>query len=413
MKSETRHSFVLMVGTGTTAILGLIYTIYAARVLGPEDYAVFGTVVSLVMMCQLALGPINETITRFSAEYAGEGNLGKVRTLAHEVGKRIAAAGLVGLLIALLLTKPLAEFLKFDETGPLFAAYAMMYLTILISIGRGVLRGVQRFGAYNGNILTEAAARLLAGFALLAWLGTVTSGLAAYVVALAITLCLSVGQLRSVWRGHERQALDGRAVRRFTLPIFVTMITYAAFHNLDMILVKHYFPAAEAGIYGAAFALARAMATIVTPFSTLLVPLLSTLRAQGKAVSGPFLRIVGYFSIMALLVLLIFGLFPHQIMRMFTPEYAAGSSLLLPLAVVRLIGFFSFLIALAGAAVNRFTFLWVFVPGLLIEAAVLWLWHDTLRGVIFAIMIVQGVTLAAMIVLAATALKTKDANSES
>ena len=191
------------------------------------------------------------------------------------------------------------------------------------------------------------------------------------------------------------------------------MITYAAFHNLDMILVKHYFPAEEAGIYGAAFALARAMATIVTPFSTLLVPLLSTLRAQGKAVSGPFLRIVGYFSIMALLVLLIFGLFPHQIMRMFTPEYAAGSSLLLPLAVVRLIGFFSFLIALAGAAVNRFTFLWVFVPGLLIEAAVLWLWHDTLRGVIFAIMIVQGVTLAAMIVLAATTLRTQGADSES
>ncbi len=412
MRSETRNSFVLMCGTGATAILGLIYTVYAARVLGPEAYAVFGTAVSLVMMCQLALGPINETITRFSAEYAGEGNLGKVRTLAHEVGKRIAVAGLAGLLLALLVTKPLAGFLKFDGTGPLLAAYAMMYLTILISIGRGVLRGVQRFGAYNRNILTEAAARLLAGIALLAWLNTVTSGLAAYVIALAITLALSVGQLRSVWRGHERQAVDGRAVRRFTLPIFVTMITYAAFQNLDMILVKHYFPATEAGIYGAAFALARAMATIVTPFSTLLVPLISTLRAQGKSVSGPFLRIVGYFSALALLVLLIFGLFPEQVMRMFTPDYAPGSSLLLPLAAVRLIGFLSFLIALAGAAVNRFTFLWAFVPGLLLEAAVLCVWHDTLRGLIFAIMIVQGITLAAMIVIAATTLRTKGADSE-
>lgn len=413
MKSETRHSLVLMIGTGATATLGLIYTIYAARVLGPEAYAVFGTAVSLVMMCQLALGPINETITRFSAQYAGEANLGKVRTLAHEVGKRIAAAGLVLLLVALLLTKPLAGFLHFDDYGPLLAAYVMTYLTILISVGRGVLRGVQRFGAYNSNILTEASTRLLAGFALLAALGSVTSALTAYIVALVVTLALSIRQLRTVWHGHERQSLDGRAVRRFTLPIFATMLTYAVFQNLDMILVKHYFPAGEAGIYGAAFALARAMATIVTPFSTLLVPLLTTLRAQGKPVAGPFLRVAGYFCLLGLLVLSLFGIFPGQIMKLFTSDYAAGSSLLLPLAVVRLIGFLSFLIALACAAVNRFTFLWVFVPGLMLEAAVLYLWHDTLRDVIFAIMIVQGITLAAMIAVAMPILAPKRVNPAS
>ena len=413
MKPETRHSLVLMFGTGMTAILGLIYTIYAARVLGPEAYAVFGTAVSLVMMCQLALGPINETITKFSAQYAGEANLGKVRTLAHEVGKRIAAAGLVGLLVALLLTKPLAGFLHFDNYGPLFAAYAMTYLTILISVGRGVLRGVQRFGAYNRNILTEASTRLLAGFALLAALGSVTSALTAYIVALVVTLALSIRQLRAVWNGHERQTLDGRAVRRFTLPIFATMLTYAVFQNLDMILVKHYFPAEEAGIYGAAFALARAMATIVTPFSTLLVPLLTTLRAQGKPVAGPFLRVAGYFCLLALFVLSIFGVFPGQIMKLFTPDYAEASSLLLPLSVVRLLGFLSFLLVLAGAAVNRFTFLWAFVPGLLLEAVVLYLCHDTLRDVIFAIMIVQGITLAAMIALAIAMLRTKRMNPAS
>ncbi len=413
MKPETRHSLVLMFGTGMTAILGLIYTIYAARVLGPEAYAVFGTAVSLVMMCQLALGPINETITKFSAQYAGEANLGKVRTLAHEVGKRIAAAGLVGLLVALLLTKPLAGFLHFDNYGPLFAAYAMTYLTILISVGRGVLRGVQRFGAYNGNILTEAFTRLLAGFALLTALGSVTSALTAYIVALVVTLALSIRQLRAVWHGHERQTLDGRAVRRFTLPIFATMLTYAVFQNLDMILVKHYFLAEEAGIYGAAFALARAMATIVTPFSTLLVPLLTTLRAQGKPVAGPFLRVAGYFCLLALFVLSIFGVFPGQIMKLFTPDYAEASSLLLPLSVVRLLGFLSFLLVLAGAAVNRFTFLWAFVPGLLLEVVVLYLCHDTLRDVIFAIMIVQGITLAAMIALAIAMLRTKRVNPAS
>lgn len=405
MRTETKSSVVLIFGTGATAAFGLAYVVFAARVLGPDRYAVFSTAVSLVMMCQLALGPINETITRFSAAYASEGQLGKIKTLVVEIGKRVALFGLVFVGLATLLIKPLATFLRVDESGPLLLAYAMLYLTMLVGLGRGVLRGLQRFGAYNINTLVESGSRLLVGLLLLSWVVSVNAGLAAYVVALVVTLLVSVGQLRSVWSGRQRQTLDGGAVRRFTIPIFATMLAYAAFHNLDMLLVKHFFSATDAGIYGAAFNLARVMAIIVTPFSTLLVPLLTALHTQGRPMWGSFLRVATFFCLIALCVIVFLGLFAHQIFRLFTPEYASGAALLLPLAMVRLVGFLSFLIAMSGAAVNRFAFLCVFIPGLIVQIAFLSIWHDSLATVVNVMLAVQGGTLAAMVFFAVDILR--------
>jgi len=400
MQTITRSTVVLMSGTGATAAFGLAYIVFAARVLGPDRYAVFSTAVSLVMMCQLALGPINETITRFSAAYASEGHPGKVKTLVLEIGKRVALFGLVFVGLATLLIKPIATFLRVDEFAPLLLAYVMLYLTMLVGLGRGVLRGVQWFGAYNVNTLADSISRFLIGLVLLGWSASVSAGLVAYVAALAVALSVSYLQLRHLWRGHARQELDGSAVRRFAIPIFATMAVYASFHNFDMLLVKHFFSATDAGIYGAAFNLARVMAIIMTPFSTLLVPLLTALHTQGRPIWGSFLRVATFFVLIALCVIALFGLFSPQIFKLFTPQYASGATLLLPLALVRLVGFLSFLIAMAGAAVHRFTFLYAFVPGLIVQIIFLAIWHDSLATVVNVTLAAQGATLVAMVFFA-------------
>ena len=287
MRTETRHTTILIAGTGTTAVFSLLYAAYAGRVIGPAEYADFATAVALVMMCQIALGPINGTITRFTAEYFARGEKGKILALSRAITRRVTLYGLLGVALALLAVKPLAALLQFSSILPLVVAFGMIYLMLLVSVPRGVLRGVQSFGHLSVNTVLEAAIRFAVGVLVLAFARVAVSGLSAYVVALVAILIASRFQLRHVWAGVEPQSVDGAAVRRFTAPMFVMMLTSAGFAHLDMFFVKHCFAPTEAGVYGAAFTLARAMSVLVTPFTTLLLPALSTARSPSSAPMRP------------------------------------------------------------------------------------------------------------------------------
>lgn len=413
MRAETRHSIVLLFGTGLTATLAMVYSIYAGRRLGPEEYAVFTTAVSLVMMGHIALGPINGTVARFTAQYATRNEFGKVRTLAREVARRVALYGLLGLLAALVLIKPLGSLLRFDSVWPLVVAGLMLYLLTLLCVPRGVLRGVQQFGQYNLNIVLEAAVRLASGVALLQVVNYAVPGLSAYLAGLVVILLVSVYQLRAIWRGHEPAPLDAAAIRRFTAPMFLMMFTSAGFQNIDMLYVKHYFTPADAGLYGAAFTLARAISVLVTPFQTLMLPLLTTLFVREQQLGGPFLRICCYFLLLAAGPMLLFWFWPDQVMRLYGAQYGAASPLLLGIAAARIAGFLCAMLTLLNVARNDFRFLWVYMPGLGAQALALTIWHDSMSTVVLVSILSQAATLLAMVLFLAHDLRRRGRYSRS
>ena len=398
MRTGIRHSVVLIAGTGTTALLGLLYAAYAGRALGPAEYADFAAAVALAMMCQIALGPINGTGARFTAQYFSRGERGKILALSRAVTRRVALYGLVGMAVALAVVKPLSAVLRFTSVMPLVLAYGMIYLLLLVSVPRGVLRGVQSFGHHSANIVLEAVLRLAVGAAVLTFACVATAGLAAYVGALVGVLIVSRSQLRHVWAGDSPAPIDATAVKRFTAAMLVMMTASAGFQHLDMFFVKHYVTASEAGVYGAAFTLARAMSVLVTPFTTLMLPALTTLHEQGRPMVATFLRICGYFLLLAAGPIVLFWLWPEQITVMFYgAEFRAAGTLLLPLAAARLLGLLCHMLALAGAAANRFGFLAVYLPALAAQALALTLWHASLSMVVTVVLVVQAVTLAAMV----------------
>ena len=397
MRTETRNTAILVVGSGIAALLALVYSVYAGRALGRAEYGVFATAVSLIAWVHIALGPINGVVARFTAQYAAEGTPGKIRTLAREVAVRVAKFGLVGLIVGAAISRPLADFWQVDGVGPLLVAFGTIYVTLLLSVARGVLRGVQSFWHYSVNIISEGLGRLLVGVLLLSLVWGATSALGAYLVALLITLVLSRYQLRRVWGACEAESLDGKAVRAFTVPMFIMMFISAGFQNIDMLFVKHHFPVAEAGMYGAAFVWARVIATLVTPFTTQILPLMTTLHTRKEALTAPFFRMCGCFLLLAAVPMAAFWLCPERvILWSFGEEYTGAASLLFVLAAARLIGYLSHMIALVGVATDRFRFLYVYVPGLVIQVLALAAWGDPLSRVVTIVLAVNTVTFLLM-----------------
>lgn len=399
MRSETRDSLILLFGTGLTTGLGMLYSIYVARTLGPSFAADFFTALSLVAFCQIALGPINATVTRFTAQYAAHNEYGKIRSLYREIARRVATYGLLGIPLVLVVMKPLGQWLRFESTWTLVVSFAILYGLMVLSVARGVIRGVQRFSSHNLNIVVEAASRLAIGFFILQWMPSATLGLSAYVAALLITLWVSKKQLQNIWAGYDPAGVDGQAIRRFTAPMFIMMITSAGYQNIDMFFTKHYFSDIEAGLYGASFTLARSISALVTPFTTLLLPLLSSLHHRGERILKPFLRVCGYFLLLATFPMLLFGFWPEQIMHLLYGDAFTGSAeVLFPLAMVRLIGYLCHMLALAYASMNRFRFLYIYALGLIIQCTWLGYDHSSIMRIVQISLLMQSAVLIGMFI---------------
>lgn len=384
-------------GTGTTALISLLYAVWAGRVLGRDEYADFAAGVALSSLLCLALGPINQTVARFAAQYSARQAYGQVRTLCWEVSRRVGKVGLIGLFASAALLQPVASLLQFRSVWTLAACFCLVYLTLMLSVPRGILRGVQRYGLYNVNVVFEALVRIGVGAVLLALAAHSAVGVAAYVIAVGATLALSWGQLRGVWSGHAAQSVDGSAIRRFAGPMFLLAFGAGGFLYVDMLFVKHFFSRTDAGLYGAASTLANSISVVVTPFHIILLPLLASMQERGGHIAGTFLRVFAYLGVMATGVILVFALWPEWIMvSLYGAEYARGAPLLAWITGARLVTHLGGLMTTVPVARSDFRFLWVYLGGLAVEIAALLVWHTTPWDLVYAMLGAQLLTVVVL-----------------
>ncbi|MFQ5591201.1 MAG: oligosaccharide flippase family protein [Phycisphaerae bacterium] len=421
MRTETQHSIILVAGTGTATLLGLVYSVYAQRMLGPVQAADFVAALALVAWCQLALGPINGTVARFTAQYADRRQHNKIHALRQKVARNAALYMLIGVGVVLLVANKLAALLQFHSAVLVVVACGMVYFALLLSVSRGVLRGLQAFGQLNLNAILEAAVRLVVGLMILEYSILATSGLAAYLVALVITLTVSQFQVDRLLRARDSTgvratdenpllsrgdgafgardqahsgSIDGRAVSHYAGRMFFMLTVSAGFQNVDMLFVKHYLPGTDAGAYGAAFILARSMGAIVTPFTILMLPLLTTLHEQGRAIVHSFLRISGYFVLVAAVPVVLFFLWSDEMISwLYGEEFGGAGSVLPVLTVARLFGYLAHMVALAGAATNTFRFMYLYAPALVVQGVALVIWHESLAQVAMVMLLGHAGTL--------------------
>ncbi len=399
IKTEAKNSVILVLGTVATAGLSILYSRHVGLTLGPELYSDFTTALAIISISMAFSGLINPTVARFSAEYNSRNEPGKIYTLTVAVGKRVVLYGLAVVLLALAVMKPLGNWLRFESAWTLLVVGLVVYLFFPLSVVRGVLRGTERYGALNGSNIIEAGSRLLLGMLLLHFVTNVTAGLLAYVAGVSLALAIAPFQLRRIWQGSEAEPVDGDAVRKFTLPVFLMTMITIGFQNVDMLVAKRVFTGTDAGIYGAAAQLGKLMGVLVTPFSTLILPLLTNLYERGQSTTEAFLRVCGYFLVLVSVPMGVLIIWPEWILvGVYDSRFTGGGEVLTFISAARLLGYLSHMVTLLFAARNHFGFLRIYIPGLAVMLAALTLLHDTPTTMSIVVFVVESIVLTAMVI---------------
>ena len=261
-------SAVILVGFAAASLLGFVFLIVAARLLGPSE---FGTVAYALAVAELAavlvttapLG-LSTYLSRFREDRA---------TAEQYYSSWLTVVGAV-----LVLSIATTAFI-----GPAFGITGWLLVGVLCNLlgvtaletYREVARGLDRFVLVSAFYLTSNFVQLV-GILVAAALGyrsaalfVIIYGLAGVVTLIGITL---VSPLRTTFSPRSIQRRQMWEVLRIVQPVLLQSVFFTVWLRSDLVFVEHLKTSLETGQYGAAKTLTNALLLGPTAISFVFLP---------------------------------------------------------------------------------------------------------------------------------------------
>jgi O-antigen/teichoic acid export membrane protein len=283
-----RGSAILLLSTGLVAATNLLYNILIARMLGASGFGHASALYTLLML--VAAIPLSFQIV--TSKFIARNSQAIVR--AQIYATMLRRAWQVGLGIAILLAAGSA-YLKSYFNLParhdlvLLAIAAGVYMPL--GVRRGRMQGCYDFRGLAISVVVEVAVKF-AGAILFLQFGMGVTGVMAAVL-LSIVAAYIAGAPGA--QGRAKPGLVKIAPFGEGMQAVLYFIGQVILSNLDILLVKHFFPPAEAGIYAAVALVGRVVFMLSWSVVSSMFPVSAshTNREGGRSVLYTGLFIVG------------------------------------------------------------------------------------------------------------------------
>lgn len=366
---------------GAVAVLNFLYHIFVGRSLGVAEYGNFAVGVSMATFLAYAAGPIASVATLNFSRHAGRGDRRALSDYSRRTSTIVALSAVAGAIIVIPISGWLAVLFRVDRPAVIFTAYVIAALLVMLSIPRSLLRGTLHFGRYALNLFFEGVLRLGAGMLLVGGFPTAVSALGGYIAGSSGALGIALLQVRGALRRGTAERNDANPMPGRGIPFFFLGWINAALQNADLLLVKLFFVPSEAGIYAAAWAIARTFAALAMPFDVVLLPIAGRLGSSGSAarLAG---AIAGGLVLLASIPLTLLWIWPDVIVRgLYGNPFAEAGQIVVILALAVLTTYLTYFVGQVLLVRGRSWFLALNAAGLAAELAMIARWHQTLEQV--------------------------------
>lgn len=370
-RSFLLQNIIYMVLVNSGNVLSYVFQLAAGRGLTPSEYGTFNALNSLAALIFLLASSLPVVLAKFAVKASLDGP-DHVKGLLVFSLKRLVVVGML-ILVAFLGATPLfKDYLHLDSSTPLFILAMVIALSCLFPATKGIMQGLQRFFSLGVEGFSFAFMRLALIFPLVFWLGWGVNGallcsLGGTVIGLLVG-AFFIKDVLFVPLTRPRPELT-RDIYRFIPPAMCMALGTGWLGTLDIVLVKHYCLADEAGFYATASILGRIPLYLSGVLVTVLFPEAAKAHAHGRRGGGILLMSLGLTALTAGVFATLCVIWPTPIVTtLYGAEYAPAGPLLAitasAMAFLALVNvLFSY--ALAQSAYGFLWFLGLGVAGLL------------------------------------------------
>jgi len=303
-----------------------IYNLLLGRILGPEAFADAALLVTLLLVLSF-LGMTFQLVTaKFVAALPQE----QWESFRNRIGVLALVIGCV-LGAAVFFAAPFLQNILQTENPLMFQIFGIgVPLYFVMSVNRGQYQGEESFAKLSISYQSEMWGRLL--ITLLAFL--MVRDYFGALVSFGILGSLALGlfpfkKLRFNVARTTSPDLEWGKVRTFMLITACYELTQIIINNSDIILVKHFFQAQEAGLYASLALIGRVVYFVAWMFVMLLLPTVVRLKKEGKPTGHVLFKYVGYIGLLSSVIVVACAMFPELIITLlFGDAYLSMASLL-------------------------------------------------------------------------------------
>ncbi len=358
-KMLAKGAGLVFVGLVLGRLLGYLTRLVAARYLGPSGYGllILGfslfSIVSVIGLLGLQGGMI-----RFSSEFSGKNQRGKIRPMAYySIKISVPLSGLIAIAMffsadyiseVFFHTKELAGILRIFSLALPFSAAAGIFL--------GVIMGMKfpKYRVYAEDISKPGSRLVFLAFAVFFGLGLVGAGVS-YALSFAVAMVAGIYFFNKLAR--EKTGLspkEKKSILSYSWPIMMSSIVFIIMAQINSLLLGYLKAASDVGVYNAAVPTADMMIMLPVSIMALFLPVISELYGKKNLdeVKRLYAKVVKWVLIATFPLFLIFIIFPAQILTMlFGLEYSSGS---VALAILSIGYFISVALYPSNDAINLF-----------------------------------------------------------
>jgi O-antigen/teichoic acid export membrane protein len=291
-------SFILLLGSGIATATNFAYNIAVARFLGPTGYGHATAVYTLLIL--ISAGTLSFQIV--SAKLiARQDSEVKKRAVYRSLHRGAWICGLIAAAGFFLYQGPIASYLKLPT--PLLVTWVAVGAAFYVPLGiqRGYIQGVCKFHALAINVVVEGVVRL-GGSVLLMYLGFGVTGVIAANAGGVAAAYLEAMPWKRVAR-IENPVLFQDGLREIGQAL-IFFSGQVLINNCDIILVKHFFLPADAGLYAAVALVGRVIYVLSFAVVNTMFPIVAgTSREERRGftvIATPCLLVLGIGGSLAL-----------------------------------------------------------------------------------------------------------------
>jgi O-antigen/teichoic acid export membrane protein len=261
-------SVVLLSGSGMTIVTNLLYNIVVARFLGPQGFGQATVVYTLLTLLSAVMLSLQIVSSKVVAQQATPEGKAAVYRAFHRTAWGL---GLTVALALFLFRVPISNYLNLPD--PWLVALLAVGAGFYMPLGprRGYIQGTFGFRGLAINLVVEGAVRLGGSYALI----MAGFGVRGVIAANAAATAAAYFAIPPKLAGRIPNPLHFSYAFRETAQATVFYSGQMLIGNCSIVMVNHFFPAHEAGLYAAVAMVGRVIFTMTSAVVNTTFPLVA------------------------------------------------------------------------------------------------------------------------------------------
>lgn len=386
---------VVIVGGGLASnFLNFLFNLFMTRNLSVSDYGILASLVSVITLFSIPAAAITPTVVRFGATYFANNELDKVRGLFYKIFVLSAGIGILVFVSFIVFHKVIGDFFNINQTSLIMLAGLTIAIVYIGTVNNSLLQAKLKFMFIAIMNTVSSATKLLLGAGLV-FLGFKVGGaLWGFFISYLVPYVMSFFPLSFLMsKSIKSPPISDIELVKYGAPSAIALFAVSSFITTDIILIKHFWSAEQAGLYSGLSLIGRVIYFLTAPVAMVMFPLIVQKHAKNEEYGHIFKLALLMVGLPSIAITIFYFLFGH-----FTINFFAKNDYLSVSQYLGLFGIFTTIFSLVSVITNYFLSIkrteiaWGVVVGATAQAVGIWMVHNTfLQVILISIASVSGV----------------------